>query len=743
MKKRVLSLALALTLTMGCMAVPAFAAGGQSEELTKVTLAVKGQLGIGDEYEKFTGDCTDLGVLRYWQLSWSKEDGSSLNVTADNNGKILSYSSYVPDSGDTPVSSWDGNGFNPTFPAVGTSQVEAAAQAFLSKVVAAPESVKLEPVTLRLSGYRRWVSVSGNILLNGVPTPMTVSLRLSLPDLTVSSYDRRDAWNLVVLGNVPSKQAAVSQATAREKLNSLLSMELRYVDGDDGAITLRYVPTTQGDWYVDAQTGEAVDLSKLPGSSRLFLGNSGGAEKDEMADAAPEGAERPSLSPVEQATVDRMAGTLSPEELDAMLKKIAPLGLSKMTRAGASYYMGQQTAKPLTARAADGEQEEQITCRLTYSRDLTAAETAAGYSAGETDAKPVLRKYVTVDARTGALLRVTTSSEYAKKDAWTGDAAALARDFLSNQYPDYFSACVRKEEAENEGYYVRQVNEVPYYSNYLRAEACKVDGTIGSFSLEWDEDAQFPARSNIVDAKAALNTYAGCYETKLTYTAYPEKVDTKDPQWLTYAQHLGDVKYRWVLSYVNSGDAPQGVDAFTGKLLTWDRGDAPLAYTDLSGCYGKKEIEALASYGVGFTRGDKFSPAKAVTQRDMLVLLLSAVGCTYDADNMDQETEDSLYDTACAQGLLNRAQRDPGRAVTRMSFLKTMLAASVYGEAARLQGIYQTSFSDADTIPAADLGYAAIGQALGIVSGENGALNPNAALTRQDAAIMLYRFMGR
>lgn len=739
MKKRIFTLALAMSLVMGCMAVPASAAT-RSDEMTKVTLAVKQQLGIGEEYTSFSGDCTDLGVLRYWQLNWSGEDGSSLSVTADNNGKIVSYDSYTPDK-EAPVSTWEGGGFNPSFPAVTAAQVEAAAKAFLSKVVASPESVKLDPVTLRLTGYRRAVSVSGTILLNGVDSPMSFSLRLSLPGLTVTSYNRRDAWGLIVTGTVPSASPAVSQGAAGNKLDSVLSMELRYVDGDNGAIALRYVPTTQGDWYVDAQTGALVDLSKLPGNDRfLFGGGSNGAvmDKEEAGDSA---APMPSLSPVEQATVDQMAGTLSAEELDGILKKIAPLGLSKMTQAGASYYMGRQQVRPL---AADQEQTDEIICRLVYTRDLTKAET--GYtSPDEPDAKPVLRKYITVDAKTGALKSVSTSSEYAKEDAWTGDAAAVASGFLSGQYPEYFAASVRKNEDTDEAYYVRQVGGVPYYSNYLRASVCGVDGTIGSFSMDWDEDAQFPAAEGIVDEKAALAAYAGCFETALTYTPYPEKVDATDPQWLTYSQHIGDVKYRWVLSYVHSGDAPQGVDAFTGKPVAYDRGGAKaLTYTDCANSYGRAEIEALASFGVGFGSSTQFRPTAQVTQRDMLILLLNAVGCSYDAGAMDQEAEDSLYDNAVSQGLLARDQRDPDRAVTRLEFLKTLLASSAYGKAAQLQGIYKTTFSDAASIPAADLGYAAIGQALGIVAGDTARrFSPNAPVTRQDAAIMLCRFMGK
>lgn len=740
MKKRMFTLMLAMSLAMGC-AVPAFASAGQSDEMAKVTLAVKRQLGIGDEYDKFSGDSTDLGVVRYWQLSWSKEDGSSLEVTADSSGKILSYDCYAPDK-DMPVSSWDNGGFSPSFPAVSAKQVEDAARAFLAKVVPSPESVKLDPVRLRLTGYRRAVSVSGSILINGVPTPLGFSARLSLPDLTVTSYNRRDVWSLVVTGAAPSASPAVSQSAAKGKLDSALTMELRYVDGDDDAIALRYVPTTEGDWYVDAQTGALVDLSKLPGNHRPFFGvaGEGGANKDEAM--APEESATPSLSPTEQATVDQMAGVLSAEKLDAQLKKIAALGLDKMTQAGASYYMGSKAVTPLGGKQA-GDAEE-ITCRLVYTRDLTKDE--IGYnSPDEPDAKRVLRKYVTVDARTGALLRVTTSGEYAREDAWKGDAAAVVKGFLSAQYPDYFASCVRRNEDTDQGNYIRQVNGIPYYSNYLRAEVCGVDGTIGTFSMDWDEDASFPAPEKLVDAKTAMAAYAGCFQAKLYYTAYPEKVDSSDAKWLAYSQQLGDVKYRWVLSYVLDGSAPQGVDAFTGKVLEWPGSETKaLAYTDCGSCYGRAQIEALAEYGVGFGRGDKFRPTQQVTQRDMLVLLLSAVGCTFDADELDQESEDQLYDTAYSRGLLTRGQRSPGKAVTRLEFLKTMLVSSAYGKAAQLQGIYKTSFTDTASVPAADLGYVAIGQALGIISGNGqNELRPNDTLSRQDAAIMLYQFMGK
>ena len=55
------------------------------------------------------------------------------------------------------------------------------------------------------------------------------------------------------------------------------------------------------------------------------------------------------------------------------------------------------------------------------------------------------------------------------------------------------------------------------------------------------------------------------------------------------------------------------------------------------------------------------------------------------------------------------------RAVTRGQAVKCLLDCAGYGPAARLQGIYTCTYSDAAAIPEADLGYAAIAQALGMV----------------------------
>lgn len=57
---------------------------------------------------------------------------------------------------------------------------------------------------------------------------------------------------------------------------------------------------------------------------------------------------------------------------------------------------------------------------------------------------------------------------------------------------------------------------------------------------------------------------------------------------------------------------------------------------------------------------------------------------------------------------------------------------------AQLEGIFTCAYPDRTSIPADELGYAALAQGLGLV---NGAWNGTAAATRGQAAVMLCRLM--
>ena len=63
---------------------------------------------------------------------------------------------------------------------------------------------------------------------------------------------------------------------------------------------------------------------------------------------------------------------------------------------------------------------------------------------------------------------------------------------------------------------------------------------------------------------------------------------------------------------------------------------------------------------------------------------------------------------------------------------------------ARLEGIYRCDYTDANTIPAADLGYAALAQGLGLVAGDSaGRFAPDRTATRVEAIAVVYQYMKR
>ena len=94
--------------------------------------------------------------------------------------------------------------------------------------------------------------------------------------------------------------------------------------------------------------------------------------------------------------------------------------------------------------------------------------------------------------------------------------------------------------------------------------------------------------------------------------------------------------------------------------------------------------------------------------------------------------------------MIRASEREPDAGVTRMMFLKTLLDASISGDAAKVKGIYTCPYSDRSSIAEEDLGYAALAYGLGMVRGdEKGRLNPDHMITRQEAAVMLYGFMMR
>lgn len=725
--KRFLSLALSLAM-LGAASPLALADGetgaGSDERLAAVTARVKETLDLDTEaYTDFSGALEEGWMAPVWRLSWNGEPGS-LEISASESGQVISYYRYDADE------TWDSDSLS--LPDGDPVQAKAAAEDFLRRVLAEGETAELDGSgdnALRQTSYR----YRGTLLLNGLPSPVSYYVNVRASDCAVTRF-YRDNLETEYIGSVPSGTFRTSEAEAGALLRDTLTLRLEYALNDDGeTAVLRYLPDLRDSYYVDDATGELIDLTALYeelGGNRNYGDYSVSGDEAAMSTMDAGGA---GLTEAEQLGADKLKGTLSGDALEEKARAFSELGLADYTLSSVSY------------REEELDGEAAIAARLIF-----AKKTDDG----------TCRRTVTLDARSGELRSVTSSMPW--RDGFTpgvteDEARSAAERFLSLYRRGRFDQCAAYEgdpgvwSLLNSGdvmeytfTYAEQVNGYPYAGNALTVEIDAADGSVSGFSESWDEDVTFRAVGEIVTMDEAVDAYLDAFTVEGGYVSVPVALDG------AYAAlaELGYTSYPSLkLGYrLREGEAyVAGIDAETGKLVTQAAGEAAeIAYGDLDAApWAKEAVETLAAYGIGYA-GEEFQPAKTVTQLDLVLLLASCRGYRFDPEDLQEGEADAAYQAAYSMGALKRADRSDGKTLTRIEVLKMLLDAGGYGSAARLQGIYRTDFTDQAEVGEALLGYAALGQAMGVVQGDGqGRLAPNRAATRAEAAVMLYAFMER
>ena len=724
MKRRLLSLTLVLVLLCS-LTVPAAAAQSADERLASVTAQVKKTLGLNtEEYTEFYGDLAEEILAPSWYLEWSGEDGS-LSISTTEEGKILSYRLYrnstVSNSGT----------FAPSFPAGDQDTAKAAAQAFLNKVLTRGESVTMEARVVRLNTttYR----FGGEILLNGLPAGLTYSISVNCEDNAITSFSRDDI-NGRIMGGIPSSTARTTQQQARTALRGTLALRLEYVLPENGSkqAVLRYLPEYGDEYYVDATTGKLVNLTELAKEveeTGMAGGATNDATKEESAAEAPEA----SLSKAEQQGADKLKGVLDCDTLDAKARAISALGLSSYTLSSADYTV---------ARESDENADVEVTATLRYGRQVNGTS---------------WRRTVTLDAKTGKLMNVYSSARMPdepvdrKVDTAAAKDAAIA--FLNAQCGTQFGKCDLYDSINALDHdtrishsftYAQKVNGYFFPGNMISVGVDTTDGSISSYSNSFDDAVTFDSAVGILTMDQAIDAWLDTYEVQLAYIRVPAAIDYSKPEYKPLMDYGISYLYKLTLGYaLNRENYLLGIDAKTGKAVVpdWGTEDDGLSYSDISGHWAQSKIEKLAQFGVGYT-GDKFSPNIALSQIDLIALLASTEGYTYDASSED--SADNLYNYAYQLGILTKAERNDKAVLTRAATVKLILNAVGYGSVAQLQGIYRTKFVDDRNIPADCYGYVALAQGLGMVSGNSSnQFLPNSNATRAQAAVMLYNLMAR
>ena len=727
--KKLLSLLLSVLLLTGA-ALPAAAAEEDADaKLTAITQSVKSALALDTEdYSYFQGDYDQQELTALWDLYWDGQTGS-LSVSALDDGTIISYYRY-----DNMDESGSQEGL-PTFPQGDPAKAKAAAQSFLDRVLTpGVESVVLEdpsePTSLSSTTFR----FNGTILLNGLPSPLTYSLTVRASDNQVTRF-WRDAPGTMFLGDIPGADAKTAQADAAAALKSTLSLRLEYIlpDSDSTQAVLCYLPNSGHEFYVDAQSGKLVDLTALEEEMYRFAGMGGAAGDSGAASDTAAAETEESLSEAEQAGIAQMEGVLSSQALDSALRAVTEYGLAGYELVSARFSVG----------TAERDEAAPVTCALRYSKS------------GDDG---VASRNFTVDARTGAVQRLSSYipwNEDSKAVLTQAEAQAKAEAFLKARFGDHYSHLALYETPGQEAVpldsdasvfaysfrFARQENGYFFPDQYYTVRVDSTDGSVCGLSYYYDEAVAFASPEGILSADAALDAWMDTYTVTLGYLLVPETLTGSDAVSQRLIQMGFASFYHLKLGYaLEREDSLRGIDAKSGEPVgyAWQTADSGLTYSDIAGTWAETDVLRLARFNVGYA-GGVFQHAKELTQWDLVCLLYSLRYTPIDPADPEQD-RDGVYAIAYQMGILSREGRDDEAVLTRGELVRYLLDAAGYGSVARLEGIFTCSYTDRAAIPAGELGYAALAQGLGLISGT---YNGTAAATRGQAAAMLCRLMER
>lgn len=690
------------------LALPAAAAAPTDQRMTQVTLSVKEQLEIGDSYTTFYGELMETEFRTCWILNWEGEE-AILQVIAGEDGTIYSYE-YTPQNRQTSPEG------APAFPSISREEGLSCAQDFVDQVLHQPEGATLTAESQFSSVEALSIHYQGQLELYGLSTPISLWVDVDNRDGTVLSYQRNDLYQ-TYLGQpeAPTGYHNVPEQ-ASPLLKNTLALKLEYVADEshpDRAV-LRYVPAEGDTFYVDAHTGELVNLTQL--YDQL-------AAKDESTSApgAGESASSDAVTDVEQEGIAQMAGVWDKAKLDSQARTFQALKLEGWSLQNCSYRLDQESG--------------QVSAVLRYQRADTPSRT------------------VTLDGKTGALLGASGwawMEEDSQPAVSQEQAQKTAEEFLAQVWGAQWELCALYDSTPAESgsrlhtfTYAQQVNGYFFPANSITVEVDSADGAILSLSRSFDLSPQFDPPTGLISRERALDAWFETYQVELHYIEVPQRLERYGAAY----QELMDIGHTWLMELRLGCDLTQttdavGIDAKTGQpvVLPSSLPDSP-AYFDLEGSWGKEKAETLAEYGIGWL-GDNLEPAKALTQLDLMALMASTQG--YLADLSQEREVEQVYDIAISMDLLERSQRQDDKPITRAELTQVLLDYGGYGNAAAIPGIFRCTFTDEASIPAEYYGYAAIAQGLGVVSGDGqGRFAPNRTATRLEAVAMLYQFLAR
>ena len=686
----------ALLLTTG---IPAFAAESNVPP-DKVIQLAKNTFQIPADFTVFrynTQKDEQSGLTLYF-LSWeqSGDSPSSIEVIADENGYFYQYHLYVPRDSDSTA-----------LPSLSKQEALNAALSFAKTIL--PESAD------EITADRAQIDYSYDTYevrferdINGIRVANSaLELSIDKNDGSLISY-RACNWPTGI--EIDSDSNLIDSETARSKFQENLPLTLQYIsiyneNTEKNQTLLVYAPPKGYDTsFLDAHTGEVISLDSLS----YYGYNDSAAEATADSSKGDNG-----LTEEELAEIEKHNNLVTTDELLEKLAQMNALDFSETLALASS------SVSSVVSRYSDNVFYR---TNLEFQPDASNKRQSAVFDA---ESGELLSFYAyDMDADEQDLILSETAAEKA--------AAEFLQAYKSGKY-----AQTKLEEEESylhggsyQFQYVRQVNGVPFYNNYITVTVNGTSGKITYMSEAWNSDAVFEETDGSITQAQANDSYFNFYGIEYFYLPV-----AKDQQGnLTYIPEYTDVLVKQSLIPVYAYEFNSCIDAQTGEVLTrsGEKAEPYTRYSKLDNLYPQlighyvSDI-AMKLYDAGITLSDpNFDPDANITAGEFKELI----------ENLD-------YRSAVSFNSSQIEVTDANATLTRMDAVKNIIKAMGYEKIAKNTEIFQCPFADKDAIGADNIGYAALAKGLGIASGSNNCFMPDKTITNAEALVMIYNCLNQ
>lgn len=534
----------------------------------------------------------------------------------------------------------------------------------------------------------------------------------------------------------PSVEGVISKEKASEILINKCNMDLRYIpvtnpydyQRQDKTIKLVYAPNFEGGSMLDANTGEMVDLSQADSMT------------SKVKDITPDQIEKllKNAKPVEKLD----------KEIDN--NRAAQVIKEKMKELVDSDYQIE------TIQYMDRADYWETSGQKAWSAQFVKKDGNRMYDYGGR---------IVINALTEELISMykyyredMEEEKFQPKITWE-QAYDKAIGLIAKYFPDKLkqikteqvyrsnNMIVNGKVIKDRRYYFsfpRMVNGIQHISNNISVNFDAKTGEVTELRCTWDDDLKFPPAEGTISREDAVKSYFSAREPELVYSLINKSQDPEKP--------VPEMKVTYRLKSKNAAYPTGNVDAFTGKLLSYDGqeiADGENGFNEaIKGHPAEKELGILAFQGIIDTKD--FDVDREITVMELIKMVVRAKGYypymgkegeELKFTNVSEDDENYPYLKAAVRyGIIeNRPEQFNGEEkVTRegMAYLLTKLLG--YEQLAKSQEIFKLPFEDAGDVSSDKVGCVAVCRGLGIFTGET-KFRPKDNATMSEAALAIYK----